>query len=91
MPDSGNFNNVDAITDYFNSISSGLAENSWYRRSIYISVNYPAFIGGGRYYIEGCKATNTFEWQSATTYSAVGYKKFYRSKTNNDWSDWIQA
>lgn len=76
------------VNNLFNSWSSGLSDNTWYRGIIYWNFSH-SVLGGGNYYLEGHKTNTNYEWQSITKYkTASGATKFYRSKNNGTWNDW---
>lgn len=81
---------VDAITEFLDNTVIPTENNTWYRSVANLYVSYPAFGTGGRMYIEGFRATNVNQWQTASIYNQQDGKKVWsRSKIGTDaWTEW---
>lgn len=72
-----------AVNTYYNTVSSSLMNNTWYRRVVSHGITH-SVLSGGIYYLEGFKVTSDYEWQKITSYGRI----FYRSKSNGSWTSW---
>ena len=77
-----------SIQNVYNNRSANYAAQTYYRFLIAHNVLYNP-LGGGQWYVEGFKATNDYEWQTAKTYSASGISTYVRSKMAGAWGEWV--
>lgn len=79
---------TEEIKNYYDHYSDNLQDNTWY----HFVVSHGAFwetLGGGRWFVEGFKATDSYEWQLARTYSTLANGGMrYRVKEANAWKEW---
>lgn len=69
--------------------SSTFAEGTWYRLAMSLSRAHP-ILGGGTFYVEGFKADNSYEYQTAQIYNGEpsGIRVYRRSKALGAWNTW---
>lgn len=82
-------NGIDLTTiqNTYDNYSSTFADSTYYRFTIQHAVSYN-ILGGGRWYVEGFKTGNSFEFQVAKSYEVNGIREFVRSKYNGTWNSW---
>lgn len=84
----------DGINNFYNTVSTDMNNNTWYRATISNVVAHPV-LSGGVYYLEGFKTDSSYEWQIITSYSLsddinADIRIFHRSKNKGIWSNWIR-
>ena len=84
----------DGINNFYNTVSTDMNNNTWYRATISNVVAHSIF-SGGVYYLEGFKTNSSYEWQIITRYSLsddinADIRIFHRSKNKGIWSNWIR-
>lgn len=73
-----------AINDYYNTVSDGCANTTYYRRVVSHGVSH-SVLSGGVFYLEGFRVNSSYEWQIARTYNN---RIFYRDKITGVWRAW---
>lgn len=77
------------INSIYNTFSSSMQNNTWYRGLISHGVAH-SILGAGTLYLEGYKELSSHEWQKATSYFG-NCRQFVSAKDANVWGDWRRA
>jgi hypothetical protein len=77
------------IDNYYNTISNGMNDSTFYRRSVYHGYGH-SILGGGVFILDGFKSDSLYETQKIRCYSGDNSAREYtRSKYNGSWMSWV--
>lgn len=90
LPMISGLNTQEKIDAAYNDAHDNVVDNVHYIRLIVHGMSHNV-LGGGRFLLEGYRATRTYGWQKITAYSSSyggENRKFERANVNGAWTEW---
>jgi len=80
----------DEINTIYESLNTNATNGEWYRARVHHDIAH-SVLGGGTWYVEGYKQSNTYAWQKITCYKPKGARTYGRSLNGSTtWSEWTE-